>query len=129
MAGKKVIRCGAELAQDVDSADFWAYLSIEAHKGQFAVVSGDGATAEGFALIRQSNEISGQDMLYSEPLRPQLRFSQMAGWNNDVNGLVYYEGEFLTSSRRDAGYLIRSVLITGLSSSLKHLCHGLKRME
>ena len=94
VAGKKVIRCGAELAQDVDSADFWAYFSIEAYKGQLAIVSVDDATAECFAQIRQSNEIPGQDMLYSEPLRPQLRFSQMAGWNNDVNGLVYYEGEW-----------------------------------
>ena len=27
-------------------------------------------------------------------MRPQLRFSKKAGWNNDVNGLVYDEGEW-----------------------------------
>ena len=94
VAGKKVIRCGAELAPDAESVDFWAYFSIEAHKGQPAVISAEGAKAESFALIRQSDEIPGQDMLYSESLRPQLRFSQKAGWNNDVNGLVYHEGEW-----------------------------------
>ena len=26
-------------------------------------------------------------------LRPQLRFSQQRGWNNDPNGMVYHEGE------------------------------------
>jgi len=94
VGGKKVIRCGAELAPDAKSVDFWAYFSIEAHKGQPAVISAEGSKPESFALIRQSDEIPGQDMLYSESLRPQLRFSQKAGWNNDVNGLVYYEGEW-----------------------------------
>lgn len=94
VAGNKVIRCDAELAPDAESVDFWAYFSIEAHKGKPAVISAEGATAQSFALIRQSDELPEEDNLYSESLRPQLRFSQKAGWNNDVNGLVYYEGEW-----------------------------------
>jgi fructan beta-fructosidase len=48
----------------------------------------------GFALIRQSDEIPGQDKFYTEALRPQLRFSQKVGWNNDTNGMVYHDGEW-----------------------------------
>ena len=94
VAGKKVLRCGTELAPDANSVDFWAYFTIESYKGQPAVVSAGGAPEEGFALIRQSDEIPGEDKFYTEALRPQLRFSQKVGWNNDVNGLVYHDGEW-----------------------------------
>ena len=32
--------------------------------------------------------------MYREPLRPQFHFSQRRGWNNDPNGMVYYDGEY-----------------------------------
>ncbi len=31
---------------------------------------------------------------YDQALRPQLRFSQLQGWNNDPNGMVYHDGEY-----------------------------------
>jgi fructan beta-fructosidase len=31
---------------------------------------------------------------YTEPFRPQYHFSPPAGWMNDPNGLLYYEGEY-----------------------------------
>lgn len=31
---------------------------------------------------------------YDEPTRPQLRFSQARGWNNDPNGMSYHKGEW-----------------------------------
>jgi fructan beta-fructosidase len=46
------------------------------------------------ALIVQSDEIPGAADFYSEALRPQFHFSQMIGWNNDPNGMVYYDGEW-----------------------------------
>jgi len=94
VSGKKVRRYDTELAPDANSVDFWAYFTIESYKGQPAVVSAGGATEEGFSLIRQSDEIPGEDKFYTEALRPQLRFSQKVGWNNDTNGMVYYDGEW-----------------------------------
>ena len=32
--------------------------------------------------------------LYRETNRPQLHYSSKSGWSNDINGLVYYEGEY-----------------------------------
>lgn len=47
-AGKKVLRCSAELAPDANSVDFWSYFTIEAYKGQTAIISAEGATKEGY---------------------------------------------------------------------------------
>jgi fructan beta-fructosidase len=44
--------------------------------------------------IDQTDEIKGADTLYREALRPQFHFSARRGWNNDPNGLVYYQGEY-----------------------------------
>ena len=74
--------------------DFWAYFTIESYKGKPAVVTVGGGPEAGFALISQSDEIPGADKFYTEALRPQLRFSQKVGWNNDTNGMVYYDGEW-----------------------------------
>ena len=94
VAGKKVLRCSAEIAPDANSVDFWAYFTIEHYKGRAAVISVEGTAREGFGLIRQSDEIPGQGKFYTESRRPQLRFSQKVGWNNDTNGMVYYDGEW-----------------------------------
>ena len=94
VAGEKVRRYSTEIAENADSVDFYAYFTIESYKGQPAIVSATGASEEGFKLIRQSDEIPGSDKFYTEELRPQLRLSQKVGWNNDPNGMVYYDGEW-----------------------------------
>jgi len=92
--GKQVRRYGTELAAGADSVDWYAYFTIESYKGKPATVSVNRATKEGFALIRQSDAIPGEDAFYTENLRPQFHFSQKVGWNNDPNGMVYYDGEW-----------------------------------
>ena len=94
VAGETVRRYGTELATDAESVSFYAFFTIGSYKGKAAVVRGAGAAEEGFALIRQADEIPGADAFYTEALRPQLRFSQKVGWNNDPNGMVYYDGEW-----------------------------------
>lgn len=94
VAGKAVRRYDAEIAPDAHSVSFWAYFTIESYKGQPAVVRAGHAPEEGFALIRQSDEIPGENAFYTESLRPQLRFSQKVGWVNDANGMVYYDGQW-----------------------------------
>jgi len=94
VTGQKVRRYGTEIAENADSVDFYAYFTIESYKDQPAIVSATGAPEEGFKLIAQSDEIPGAEKFYTEELRPQLRFSQKVGWNNDTNGMVYYDGEW-----------------------------------
>jgi len=38
--------------------------------------------------------VPGADDLYREKHRPQFHFSSRRGWDNDPNGLVYYEGTY-----------------------------------
>ncbi|MCF7974446.1 MAG: glycoside hydrolase family 32 protein [Phycisphaerae bacterium] len=94
VAGTKVRQYETEIAEDANAVDFYAFFTIDAYKGQPAVLSATGAPEAGFKLIRQSDEIPGQETFYTEALRPQLRFSQKVGWNNDTNGMVYYDGEW-----------------------------------
>lgn len=53
--------------------------------------------SQGLNMIHVANECDLHNehiQFYTEQLRPQLRFSQMYGWNNDPNGLIYYDGEY-----------------------------------
>jgi fructan beta-fructosidase len=94
VAGEVVREYTTEIAEDGDKVDFYAYFTIESYKGQSAIVRATGAPEKGFALIQQSDTIPGAESFYTEALRPQLRFSQKVGWNNDTNGMVYYDGEW-----------------------------------
>jgi len=92
--GKAVRRYSTELAPDENSVDFYAYFTIEPYRGRMATVRAVNAPEAGFALIRQADELPNADTLYDEPMRPQLHFSQKVGWNNDPNGMVFYDGEW-----------------------------------
>lgn len=71
--------------------DYWVFCDMEAYKGKKLTISYDG---DGLQQIYQDNQIAGEDSLYKEKNRPQLHYTQRRGWNNDPNGLVWYDGEY-----------------------------------
>ena len=96
------ITIDGRVVQDFDinlattEVDWWAKLDMSRYAGKTATVSVDRlrADSQGLALVEASDTLRHTQPLYDEALRPQLRFSQMRGWNNDPNGMVYYDGEY-----------------------------------
>lgn len=73
--------------------DYWVFCDVSSFKGKQLKISYPGEAA-GLDKIYQADEIAGQDSLYKETNRPQIHYTQCRGWNNDPNGLIYYEGEY-----------------------------------
>ena len=73
--------------------DYWVFCDVSQYKNKTIVLSYKGDNA-GMAKIFQADEIAGQDSLYKETNRPQIHYTQRRGWNNDPNGLLYYDGEY-----------------------------------
>jgi len=94
VSGQAVRQYSTEIAEDANAVDFYAFFNLEPYRGQDALVRASHAPEKGFAMIVQSDRIPGDPTFYTEALRPQLRFSQKVGWNNDTNGMVYYDGEW-----------------------------------
>jgi len=93
--GGEVVRFyTGELASAPDDIDWWAFEDVTEFMGRKATLTISGLSDEGFKLITQSDSVPGQDAWGDEPLRPQFHFSQKVGWNNDPNGMVYYDGEW-----------------------------------
>ena len=94
VGGRTVREFEIELAEG--EPDFWVFAEVGAFKGERLTMSVDGLEAGAQALEQayQSDDIWGVEGLYQERLRPQFHFSSRRGWNNDPNGLVYYEGEY-----------------------------------
>ncbi len=92
--GKAVRQFDIELASTEQEISFWSFLDLGEFHGQQADLELSSSTAEAAALIRLADEVPTPPDLYDEALRPQLRFSQRIGWNNDPNGLVYADGEW-----------------------------------
>ena len=76
--------------------DWWAFMDISPFAGRAATVRVDVLSEDsaGLKSIDQSDDTKGADRLYRERLRPQFHFSSRRGWNNDPNGLVFYQGEY-----------------------------------
>lgn len=92
--GRNVREFDAELAASTEDVSFWAFLDITPFAGKSATLRVKRASAQSLELIHQADEIPGAENLYTERLRPQFHFSQMVGWNNDPNGMVYYDGQW-----------------------------------
>ena len=80
-----------------DEPDFWVFLEIDKFKGEKALLridKHDPARSKGFDSIYQADTFIGEEKLYRETLRPQFHFTSRRGWNNDSNGMVFYDGEY-----------------------------------
>jgi fructan beta-fructosidase len=94
--GKTVHNFDINLAHD--KADWLAHLDVSAFAGKTAKLTAKKVPEDSNAL----DAVAGSDGVaprsaqppYQEALRPQLRFSQLKGWNNDPNGMVYFDGEY-----------------------------------
>ncbi len=73
--------------------DYWVFLDVSGYRGRELRISYAGNPA-GLQKIYQADTIAGADSLYSESNRPQFHFTSRRGWNNDPDGLIYYEGEY-----------------------------------
>lgn len=78
------------------SPDWWAPLDISGWKGRKLTVQVDKLPDDSQALTQllQSDTLPHAEDLYHEALRPQFHFSPQRGWNNDPNGLVFYQGQY-----------------------------------
>ena len=92
--GKSVVRNDIELADG--SADWWAPMDVSAWRGKSITLRVDALPADSVALsaIEQGDGIQDEGSIYREPLRGQFHFSPKRGWNNDPNGMVFYNGEY-----------------------------------
>ena len=95
--GEAVVRNDIELADG--AADWWAPMEISSWKGKNLVLVVDKLPEDSTALssITPTDAFLGPgspDPLYAEPLRGQFHFSPRRGWNNDPNGLVFFNGEY-----------------------------------
>jgi len=93
--GKIVREFEIELAPN--EPDFWVFLDIRDFKGEKAflcVDKYDPAQSKGFDAVYQADTYISEENVYKEKLRPQFHFTSKRGWNNDANGMVYYDGKY-----------------------------------
>jgi sucrose-6-phosphate hydrolase SacC (GH32 family) len=93
-----------DLAQGSDDIAFWGQLDLADAVGKKATIRLAALNPasrdrypdrpDALELITTAAQPRGAEPLYDEAARPQLRFSQMRGWNNDTNGMVYIDGEY-----------------------------------
>ena len=96
--GQLIHRAHAVHPRAVEDAKYWAALDMKEFKGKEATLRlcSDLITPE--QALMDLNRIESSDKMrhllpvYKEPGRPQFHFSQIQGWNNDPNGMVYSDG-------------------------------------
>ena len=99
--GRTTIYVGDQLVHNLDcdfppnkdAIDWWTYLDMSEYLGKTAKVIAR-AAPEICEMYESSDEIRHLQPLYDEALRPQFHMSQMRGWNNDPNGMCYYDGQY-----------------------------------
>lgn len=92
--GEQVVRNDIELAPG--EPDWWAPMDISAYKGRklFLVVDKLPEDSKALQTLSVSDTLKDTATVYKEPLRNQFHFSPRKGWNNDPNGLVFFNNEY-----------------------------------
>jgi sucrose-6-phosphate hydrolase SacC (GH32 family) len=75
------------------SPDYWIFIDVSEFKGQTITLLGP-STQAALDAIYQADKIEGADSLYKERNRPQFHFTVKRGWSNDVNGQIFYKGQY-----------------------------------
>ena len=73
--------------------DYWVFKDLTPYMGKKLKLTYDGDPADLDKLF-VADTIVGQSTFYKEANRPLFHFTTCRGWNNDPNGLVYYDGEY-----------------------------------
>ncbi len=73
--------------------EYWVYRDLSAWQGKTLTLRYAGSR-EALEKVFQADTTVGGGAMYHETFRPQFHFTTRRGWNNDPNGLVYYDGEY-----------------------------------
>ena len=98
VGGTLIHRAHAVYPRNLADAQFWAFLDMKEYKGKEATLklTGKDITPErGIEILshlESSDKMRHLQPIYKEGGRPQFHFSQIQGWNNDPNGMVYADG-------------------------------------
>lgn len=76
-----------------DTVDYWIYLDISEFKGQTITLAGP-AAQPALDRIYQDRTIHDAATMYKEENRPQFHFTVKRGWSNDINGPIFYNGQY-----------------------------------
>ena len=83
------------LATNENDIAFWSYLDLSDVKGRSVKVKlAAKLGSDTVKMLECADEPRSLLPAYDEKYRPQFHFSQLKGWNNDPNGMVYYEGRY-----------------------------------
>ena len=75
------------------AVDYWIFLDINEFRGKIIAVAGP-ATQHALDRIYQAASIRDSATMYKEKNRPQFHFTVKRGWSNDVNGPIFYNGQY-----------------------------------
>ena len=93
--GVKIHALLANLAQNKQDITWWGYLEVDDYIGKTVTVSVDQKVGGSLLdMIECADEPRFLHPKYDEILRPQFHFSQLTGWNNDPNGLLWSDGYY-----------------------------------
>ena len=95
--GEQKRQFAMQLAEN--SIDYWIFIDVTEFEGQTITISGPSnpsspAAQHGLNRIYQADKIAGASSLYKEANRPQFHFTVKRGWSNDVNGPIFYQGQY-----------------------------------